>query len=256
MRDLTLQTSASGLAYHQGLYRPPPSLWGWNGGQNSWRPGPMLASARPPVGSPLELSRGVREPRFDTVINWPAISLSILLHAEGPANNEVMNSQSDLTIDLLFTIVTANAFNDPPARPHPQQGLRRPRPLGNLWVTLVASNEHPLLSCGQCKKQSDGNRVLCFLSPLPTLSTHRGHLSPPLKRAATSPRHRRLPGGETTFHCILFSEKALLSGYLPPTSGGLVTEPATTGSVQAWVCSICHGHAVTTPTMANAKPPR
>lgn len=196
MRDLTLQTSASGLAYHHGLLEPAPAPafpLGLEWGTEQLAACPTLAGARPPVGSPLELSRGVREPRFDTVINWPAILLSILLHAEGPANNEVMNSQSDLTIDLLFTIVTANAFNDPPARPHPRQGLRRPRPLGNLWVTLVASNEHPILSCGQHKKQSDDNRVLCFLSPLPTLPTHRGHLSPPLKRAAISPRHRRLP---------------------------------------------------------------
>lgn len=119
--------------------------------------------------SPLALSRGVREPCSDTVINWPAISLSILLHAEGPADNEVMNSRSDLTIDLLFTIVTANAFNDPPARPHPRRGLRRPRPLGNLSVTLVASHEHPILACGQCEKAERWRHVSCAsCAPLPS----------------------------------------------------------------------------------------
>lgn len=55
-----------------------------------------------------------------------------------------MNSQSDLTIDLLFTIVAANAFNDPPARSHPQQGAKEaPGLWGILWVTPVVSNEHP-----------------------------------------------------------------------------------------------------------------
>lgn len=75
----------------------------------------------------------MREPCFNTVINWPAISLSILLCAEAPANNEVMNSQSDLTIDPLFTIVTTNAFNDPLAGSHPQQGAKE---APGLWKML------------------------------------------------------------------------------------------------------------------------
>lgn len=73
-------------------------------------------TACPAVTVPWSLAEDTREPCFDTVINWPAISLSILLRAEAPANNEVMNSQSDLTIDWLFTIVNANACNDPSAR--------------------------------------------------------------------------------------------------------------------------------------------
>lgn len=125
----------------------------------------------------------MREPCLDTVINWPAISLSILLCAEGPANNEVMNSQSDLTIDQLFTIVTANAFNDPPARSHPRQGAKEaPGLWGILWVTLVVSNEHPILSLWlmlEARKQShDDTYPPLHDCHCPYLPSHRGHLSP------------------------------------------------------------------------------
>lgn len=93
-----------------------------------------------------------------------------------------MNSQSDLTIDLLFTIVTANAFNDPPARSQPRQGAKEaPGLWGILWVTLVVSNEHPILSLWpmlEARRQSRDNMCL-------PLTTPAAHTSPPTE--ATSP---------------------------------------------------------------------
>lgn len=46
----------------------------------------------------------VAGPRSSTVINCPACPISILALCTDTANNEVMNSKSDLTIDPLFTI--------------------------------------------------------------------------------------------------------------------------------------------------------
>lgn len=135
----------------------------------------------------------MRKPCLDTVINWPAISLSILLRAEGPANNEVMNSQSDLTIDLLFTIVTANAFNDPPARSHPRQGAQEaPGLWGILWVTLVVSNKHPILSLWpmpEARKQGHDNMYPPLTTPTAQTSPPREVTSPlSLQRTAISPK--------------------------------------------------------------------
>lgn len=117
----------------------------------------------------------MREPCFDTVINWPAISLSILLCAEAPANNEVMNSQSDLTIDLLFTIVTTNAFNDRLARSHPQQGAKE---APGLWKipggTLAVSSKHPTrgFPYGPGWRREHTAMTAHTLSFLPPLSPH------------------------------------------------------------------------------------
>jgi hypothetical protein len=83
-----------------------------------------------------------------------------------------MNSQSDLTIDQLFTIVTANAFNDLPARSHPQQGAKEtPGLWETLWVTQVVSNEHPSSPVAPSWRQ--GNKTGSSAShslwpPLPT----------------------------------------------------------------------------------------
>lgn len=116
----------------------------------------------------------MREPCFDTVINWPAISLSILLCAEAPANNEVMNSQSDLTIDPLFTIVTTNAFNDPLPGSHPRQGAKEAPGLWKmLGVTLAVNTKHPRLPLWrrlEAREQSSDNTVsslCCVLCPPP-----------------------------------------------------------------------------------------
>lgn len=93
-----------------------------------------------------------------------------------------MNSQSDLTIDLLFTIVAANAFNDPPARSHPQQGAKEaPGLWGILWVTLVVSNEHPILSFWlmlEARKLNYDNTYPLLTALLAHRSSARGHLSP------------------------------------------------------------------------------
>lgn len=134
-------------------------------------------------------------------------------------NNEVMNSQSDLTIDQLFTIVSASALNDTPAGTRLRQGAlgnpgghsscqqRAPHPL------LVAQST-PMTTC-----------ILCLLLPLSTSPPGKIHSLPWASRtylitsphssaqAAVSPDQGSLPTlpHSTTFHYVSPSQEVLLS---------------------------------------------
>ena len=170
----------------------------------------------------------MREPCSETVINWPAISLSILLRAEAPANNEVMNSRSDLTIDQLFTIVSASALNDTPGRSHLRQGA-----LGNPGGHSSCQQQapHPLLVA---QSRAMTACILYLLLPLPTSPPGKTHSLPWASRtcliasphssaqAAVSPDQGSPPTlpHSTTFHHVSSSQEVLLNIY-PPTGSVL-----------------------------------
>lgn len=164
----------------------------------------------------------------------------ILLRAAAPANNEVVNSQSDLTIDPLFTIVTAIAFNDPPARPPPQQAAKdAPGLWGVLRVTLVVSNEHPVLFWrlrAEASKQI-GDTTCPLLTALLARPSPLTEVTGPLllQRTAVFPHQNRLPHWPGRFHYLLSSEEVL--GVTFPQPGVSPQVP-----LKAWIWSLCHAH--------------
>lgn len=144
-----------------------------------------------------------------------------------------MNSQSDLTIDRLFTIVTANALNDPPAGSHPRQGATEaPGLRETLRVATAVSKEHttaqPLVAHAGDKERAR-RHVPSALWPLcpPATPLPWKQALPSASWVCVRPplplgqgRLPRLPD-PTTAHCLLSSE-VLLNTCRPSTSSVLV----------------------------------
>lgn len=167
-----------------------------------------------------------------------------------------MNSQSDLTIDRLFTIVSANAFNDPPARSHLPQGAEEtPEALRNPGGHSSCQQQppHPLRAA---QRRPVTTHILCLLAPPSTSPPRNSHPPRQGNRLSLLTLLRQLfpliRGAFclATFHCVppLLILKGSPSEHLPPTQQCASGKCLTLGSPQSPdFVAFADGHAVNTP---------